>query len=333
VKTVLDSIKPYTNGLRKVGLPPIGILLVILLALAPLALQSELWTRLLVDALMSASLAMAFDFTAGYINITNFGYAAFWGLGAYTSTILVLRIGMTPWLGMLAGAIAAGILGFGVGILTLRLSGIFASCMTWFVALVMMGVCANWTSLTSGNSGLIAPYLLNTDSNLPYFYIILIFTLIIYLGLVLLTKSHVGMAFKAIGQDSQAAAASGINITYYKVLNMTISCAIAGLIGGFYAHFVGILTPDLMSTSHTVESIAISTIGGRGSIWGAFVTALILIPSLEFMNSLMELRMIIYGALLILVMLFYPTGLAGACGSVYGYVKHKLTTSQRPMAG
>jgi len=328
VKTVFGRIKPVTNGLRKAGLPPLGILLLILLALAPVALQDEFWTRLLIGALMSASLAMAFDFTAGYINTMNFGFAAFWGFGAYTSTLLALKMGLSPWLGMIVGAIGAGILGLLVGVLTLRLSGIFASCMTWFVALTMMAICANWTSLTAGNSGLTAPYLLNTDSNTPYFYLILLFTVAIYMGLILIAKSHIGMAFKAIGQDPQAAAASGINITYYKVFNMTVSCAIAGLIGGFYAHFIGILTPDMMNTSHTVESIAISYIGGRGSIWGSFIAALLIIPGLEYMKNLMALRMVLYGALLIMFMLFYPTGLAGICNSVYKLLKRKFFLDQ-----
>jgi branched-chain amino acid transport system permease protein len=323
LKTVSDRITPVSNILRKVGLSPLGLLLLILLALAPVALQNEFWTRLLIAALMSASLAMAFDFTAGYINTMNFGYAAFWGLGAYTSTILALKAGLSPWLGMIVGAVAAGSLGFLVGLLTLRLSGIFASCMTWFVALTMYDICANLTSLTAGNSGLSAPYLLNTDSNIPYFYLIFLFTVAIYLLLVVITKSHIGMAFKAIGQDPQAAAASGINITYYKVFNMTVSCAIAGLIGGFYAHFVGILTPDMMNTSHTVESIAISYIGGRGTIWGSLISAMLIIPGLEYMKNLMSLRMVLYGALMIMFMLFYPTGLAGMCNSFYQFIKRK----------
>jgi len=82
-KTVIARVKPFTDGLRKAGLPPLGVFLLVLLAIAPWALQDEFWTRLLVAALMSATLAMAFDFTAGYINIVNFGYAAFWGFGAY----------------------------------------------------------------------------------------------------------------------------------------------------------------------------------------------------------------------------------------------------------
>lgn len=322
-ESVRDKMERVGIYLKKVGISPLGALLIVIIVVAPLFLQNEFWTRLLISSLMFGALAMGFDFTTGYINIINFGYAAFWGLGAYTSAILAVKMGISPWMGMFAGAITAGILGFAVGILTLRLAGIFASCMAWFVALALMSVTANWIDLTRGNSGLCSPPLIDTTMNLPYFYVILVMTLAIYIMFILITKSHIGLAFKAIGQDPQAAQASGINITKYKVFNMTLSCAVAGLVGGFYAHYIGILTPNVMHTSHTVEYIAISYIGGRGTLWGSLLSALIIIPIMEYLKDLMELRLILYGVLLILVMLYYPTGLAGICKTVYGYFQRK----------
>lgn len=319
----LVNINRITKFLKKVGLSPFGALMLIILAVTPLVLQDEFWTRLLAISLMMGALAMAFDFTAGFININNFGLAAFWGLGGYASGILAVKLGISPWIGMLAGAFAAATLGFLVGILTLRLSGIFASCMTWFVALALMAVATNWVELTEGSSGLCTPYLIDTISNIPYFYLILILTIGIYISLRLVTKSNIGIAFKAIGQDPQAAAASGINITKYKIFNMTLSCALAGFLGGFYAHYIGILTPSVMHTKNTIEALAICYVGGRGSIWGSILSALILVPSMEFMKGMMELRLILYGALLILVMLFYPAGLSGLCNTFYKFMKGK----------
>ncbi|MEL7563438.1 MAG: branched-chain amino acid ABC transporter permease [Dehalobacterium sp.] len=297
--------------LKKYGLTPLGAGLLLILALAPILIQDEFIIRLLVSSLMFGALAMAFDFTSGYINICNFGYAAFWGLGAYTSGILAAELGMSPWLGMIFGAVLAGILGFGLGLLTIRLGGIFASCMTWFVALAMMSIAANWVELTRGNSGMTVKALIDTVENTPYYYVMFIITILVYLILTYITKSKIGMAFRAIGQDLEASASSGINATKYKVLNFTISCTFAGLIGGFYAHYVGVLTPQVMHTSHTVEIMAIAYIGGRGTIWGGLVAALIMIPAMEYMKDLMELRLIMYGALMIIVMIFYPKGLVG----------------------
>jgi len=105
--------------------------------------------------------------------------------------------------------------------------------------------------------------------------------------------------------------ASGINPTKYRVFNFTLACIFAGMLGGFYAHFVGVLTPDVMSTSHTVEVLALSYIGGRGTLWGGLLASFIFIPLFEYLKPLMEFRLIIYGVLLILVMILFPEGLVG----------------------
>lgn len=307
----MEMIAKLRTQLKRIGLTPLGVGLLFIIAIAPIVFDDEFTTRLLTSSLMYGALAMAFDFTTGFINITNFGYAAFWGLGAYTSGLVVIKLGLSPWLGLIAGALVAGVLGLGLGVLTLRLGGIFASCMTWFVALGMMAIAANWVGLTRGNSGLSIPSLFDTTENLPYFFVMFVITIFVYLLVTAITKSHVGLAFRAIGQDLQAAQASGINVTYYKVLNFTVSCALAGLIGGFYAHYVGILTPQVMSTKYTVEMMAIAFIGGRGSIWGGLLAAMILVPTLDQMKGLMEWRQIIYGVLMILVMIYYPAGLSG----------------------
>lgn len=312
------TIETLTARLGATGIRPTGLALLVLLALVPGFLHDEFMIRLLTSAMMFAALAMAFDFTGGYINIVNFGFAAFWGLGAYGSGLLVTQLGWSPWLAMPMGAVAAGILGFGLGLLTIRLGGIFASCMTWFVALAMMSTAGNMVWLTKGHAGMTVPLLFDTVDNWPYFYVALILMLGVYLLLNGIIKSKVGMAFRAIGQDIEAASSSGIDPVRYKVLNFTISCAIAGLIGGFYSHFVGILTPRVMHTSHTVEILAIAYIGGRGTIWGPLVAALIMVPGMEFLKELMEYRLIMYGALMIAVMIYYPKGLVGVWETVCG---------------
>src|SRR5690606_38673981 len=121
-------------------------------------------------------------------------------------------------------------------------------------------------------------------------------------------------AFRAIGQNFEAAEASGINPTFYRVFNFTVQCMFAGWLGGFYAHYFGILTPQIMLTSHTVEVLAIAYIGGRGSLWGGAVVAFPFIFIIESLRSnlsqLPGLHLVIYGLLLIVVMIFYPGGFA-----------------------
>lgn len=311
-RTTHLNLQRFKNITKGVDTNKVIIGLLVILGLVPIFLKNEFIIRLLTACLMYASLSMAFDFTNGYIKITNFGFAAFWGLGAYTSALLVTNLGMSPWLTIILGTLFSGLIGLGLGVLTLRLDGIFAACMTWFVALAMMGVALNWVELTNGSCGFSVPLLFDTNKNLPYFYVMLLITIFVYIVLTKVINSNAGLAFKAIGQNLNAAQSLGINATKYKILNFTLSCALAGLIGGFYAHFVGVLTPSVMETKNTVEIMAISFIGGRGTIWGGIVSAFILIPAMEYFKDYMQYRLIVYGLLMIAVMLYFPAGLAGA---------------------
>lgn len=309
-----ESILQYLK--RMLGATPLGIGLIILLALLPFIppFNREDLLSWMIGATLLAAQAIAFDFTTGYINVVNFGFAAFLGVGAYTSGLLAVELGVSPWIGMFLGVIPAAFLGFITGVLTLRLRGIFAALMSWFVGLSLLGITRNLVELTRGPLGLSTPRFLETAANRPYFYIILAMLIVTYVVLRWITNSHIGLAFKALGQNIDAARASGINPTYYRVFNFTVQCAFAGWLGGFYAHYYGILTPQIMHTSHTVEVLAIAYVGGRGSIWGGAFISFPFVFFIEWLRStfseLPGLHLVVYGLLLILVMIFYPGGVA-----------------------
>jgi branched-chain amino acid transport system permease protein len=308
------------------ALSPLTLLLLAVLGVLPVLVQGEYLLQLLISSLLLGSQAVAFDFTSGFINVVNFGFAAFVGAGAYTSALLVLHLGISPWLGPLGGAAASGTLGFFTGVLTLRLQGIYAAVMTWFVGLTLMSLAASLSGLTRGYRGLNVPLFLDTAARRPYFYIILVVTCLTYVSLWWIGSSRVGLAFRAIGQNLESARASGVNPTKYRVINFTLSCAFAGLLGGFYAHFLGILTPDVMHSRQTVEILALAYIGGRGSLWGGLMAAFIFVPLFEYLKPLMEVRLIIYGLLLILVMIWCPGGLA----EIYTKLKHSFKSPFLP---
>lgn len=295
------------------GMKPLGFACIAGLALLPLFCKEYL-IRWLVVGLFTATQAVAFDFTGGYINIVNFGFAAFVGLGAYTSAILVTKCGVSPWIGMFAGIVPAALLGFFTGILTLRLRGIFAAVMAWFIGLALMGLVTKMVWLTEGPLGLNCPTLLQTSSNLPYFYIALAMLLVTYVALNGVVRSRAGLAFKAIGQSMDAARTSGINPLKYRLMNFTLSCAFAGWIGGFYAHYYGILVPDVMSTAKTVEILVVVYIGGRGTLWGGIAASILFVCAMEMVRSIFSnypgLNLILYGLFLVLSMLYYPGGIA-----------------------
>lgn len=316
--------RPAPSILRSLRLSSVlPVLALLLLGLAPVFIKDEYINHLLVVGLFFGAQAMVSDFTIGFINISNFGFAAFLGLGAYTSALMVTHLGINPLIGMVAGMFLSGLLGFFTGILTMRLRGLYVSIMAWFMALALQALALVLVDLTRGSRGLFVPPLIESESVLPYFYLLLVITILIYTVIRIIISSKVGLAFRAIGQDVEFARASGVNPTAYKMIAFTLSCAFAGLLGGFYAHFIGILTPDIMGTQHTVEIIALNTIGGRGSIWGPLLAAFLVIPPFEYLKSLMEVRLIIYGLLLVLVMVFYPTGLAGILSILTTYLKKR----------
>lgn len=311
-----QSVNPFDKLLDMLCFTPLGFVCLLVLLVLPLIppFNQEYLIRWLISAAFIAALAVAFDFTAGLINIVNFGYCAIMGLGGYTSAILAERIGLTPWLGMLAGGVTSAILGLVIGMITLRLRGIFAACLAWFFGLALMGLATKMVWLTRGPLGMRVDRLFDTASNVPYYYLLLIMMTVIYIVCKWVTRTRMGVAFKAIGQNMEAARTSGINPVFYRVSNFVLSCALAGVLGGFYAHFYGILTPDMMHTSKTVEVLAVAYIGGRGSLWGGAAIAFPFIIAMELIRSSLSnlpgLNLLLYGLLLILVMIYYPGGFA-----------------------
>jgi len=329
-----DNYTYKRNGIQKflgtVSFTPLGVICLVVLLILPLVppFNKEYVIRWLTSAVFIGACAVAFDFTNGYINIVNFGFNAFIGLGAYTSALVSIHFNISPWFGMLFGALATAILGFVVGLMTLRLRGLFAACLTWFVGLALMGLATKWVNVTRGQLGLNCPGLLESTSNLPYYYVIAIMMIISLIITRYITRSYIGLAFKGIGQNMEAARTSGINPVKYRLINFTISCAFAGWLGGFYAFYYKILTPELLHTSKTIEVLVISYIGGRGSLWGGVFAALPFVFAMEFIRSSLAnipgLNLMFYAVFLVLVMIYYPGGFSQLYDKLVSISKSKI---------
>ncbi|SDP60524.1 branched-chain amino acid ABC transporter permease [Desulforhopalus singaporensis] len=327
-----QTLNPFDKLLDLTCFTPLGLLSLLVLAILPMVppFNQEYLIRWLISAAFIASMAIAFDFTAGLINIVNFGYCAIMGLGAYTSAILVERLGLSPWLGMLAGGLAAAGMGLMIGMITLRLRGIFAACLAWFFGLALMGLATKLVWLTRGPMGMRVDRLFDTPSNVPFYYLLLAMMVIIYITCKWVTRTHMGVAFMAIGQNMEAARTSGIDPVFYRVSNFVLSCAIGGVLGGFYAHYYGILTPDIMHTSKTVEVLAVAYIGGRGSLWGGAAIAFPFIFAMELIRSSLSdlpgINLVLYGLLLIMVMIYYPGGFAQFFNTYFRQTGNKMAS-------
>ena len=281
-------------------------------AIVPLFIQNQFVIHILIIGLLYGSFAMAFGL-AGIAGIFNGGIAAFIGIGAYASALFVINLGVSPFIGLLIGGAFGGLLGLFAGVITLRFFGLFLAMFTIFLSEALKYTFANLVWLTRGYLGLSVPPLIPIiRSRLPYFYIILAALLIIYYGLNKLVESKHGLAIRSMRENMEVSEVLGIDTVKLRVYIMTLSCAVAGFFGGIYAHYIRILTPDIMGFYFNILILAMAVVGGRATLWGGFIGAYIIILIQEVMRPFLGVwRFVLYGVLLIAVMVFAPDGVTG----------------------
>jgi branched-chain amino acid transport system permease protein len=291
-----------------------------LLILVPPLADHPYITTIFISALMFGIFGAIYDLMIGYAGLANFGYAGFIAAGAYGSALASFHYGISPWFGLLIGGLCGGLMGLFTGLITLRLRGLYLGLTTWFVAEALRFTIANTPEYTRGVLGLaVAPFpdLLGIDfargQLLHYYYLLVLLGAIILLTMHVLVRSRIGLAFKAIREDQLATESLGLNTTKYKLINFTIACCFTGVIGSFYAHYLGILspTPEEFGVPRTVEVLTIAYVGGRGTLWGSLFAGFLLIGFQEYFRELEAWRLVMFGVLLIVVMIFAPKGLAG----------------------
>ncbi len=317
MKGIGQSIPRLLTG-RKIAL-----LSIIFLVVFPIITADPYILHLVILSLMFAVLSLSWNFICGYAGIFTFGHQGFFGIGAYLSALLAMKAGISPWLGLLIGGIVPACLSFLIGLPCLRLRA------APYIALTTLGfseiariTCMNLVDLTRGELGLwgIPPLpdlhigslaiSFSGVSRIPYYYVMLIIFLATAIVLYQQIHSPTGLALKAIRESQDAAESLGVPITRYKLLAFIISSFFAGLVGAFYAHYIVILTPtSIFSVGIMVEIVAITLIGGLGTFSGPVIGAFILTIGLEYLRAFGEYRFMIYGALLVIIILFMPKGL------------------------
>jgi branched-chain amino acid transport system permease protein len=297
----------------------VAVLVGLLILIPPLADHPYI-TTIFISALMFGIFGAIYDLMIGYAGLTNFGYAGFIAAGAYGSALASFHYGISPWFGLLIGGSCGALMGFLTGLITLRLRGLYLGLTTWFVAEALRFTIANTPDYTRGVLGLaVAPFpdILGIDFSrgqlLSYYYLLVVLGAVILIAMHLLVRSKIGLAFKAIREDQLATESLGLNTTRYKLINFTVACFFTGVIGSFYAHYLGILspTPEEFGVPRTVEILTIAYVGGRGTLWGSLFAAFLVVGFQEYFRELEAWRLVMFGALLIVVMIFAPKGLAG----------------------
>jgi branched-chain amino acid transport system permease protein len=266
----------------------------VLVAAAPWLLTSGYWRGILV--------------LCGQLNL---GQSAFFGIGAYVSTILIKSYGWNFWLAALAAVGAAGLVGVVLAAFAVRLRGHYLAIASLGFAVITYQVLINWESVTQGVRGIygILPPVPNT---VALFYLVAGIAAAVYLLLDNLVRSPVGDTLRAIREDEVSAAALGINAAVWKAFAFGVGAAIAGLAGVFYPGFVGTLVPDAFGIIESFTMMAMVIVGGMGTMIGPVIGAVVLTFLPELLRGFGELRLMIYGVALTLVVLFMPGGIVQA---------------------
>jgi len=316
------------------------IVLVVGVFTLPLWMSSPAYLQIVILLFWYAYITTSWNMVGGWAGVLPLGHSAYIGIGAYTSTVLAIHYGLSPWIGMLAGGIIASIVGIIIGIPTLKMRGAYFALSTMAFGEGVRVFVENTDKLgpfvLNGPRGICIPLhesFINFQfmSKVPYYYIILIMLCIALFVTWYMSRIRIGYYLNAGGEEPEAAQSLGVNVARYKVIAMGISCFMTALAGTFYAQLMLYFYPKaILGLDLSFEIAFISLIGGRGTLAGPVIGALLLRPVTDFSriyfsSMLPGLHLVIYGIVLILVMLYQPRGLQAPLSRFYDWLLNKIT--------
>ena len=283
----------------------------IILAIFPPLVLSPYWLHVMIISLFYVMMASSWNLLAGFTGQVSFAHAAFSGVGAYVSGMLAVFLGLSPWMGILLGAGAGALLGFGLGFLCIRMGGIYLSLTTLGFSEILRIIITNEEKWTRGTMGLQTPGLFAQYSKADTYYLFLIVTVLILFFIYRFIHSEWGVTFRAVLNDEVAASASGINTIQVRVLAFALTSAMAGLAGGLYGHYLMLITPDIPSLGQMFLVLAMAVIGGMGSFAGPIIGSFVLEILSEYIRVYGEYHVLLFGLVALAVARFAPEGMMG----------------------
>ena len=283
----------------------------------------EYFLHILVIVGIYSILAMSLDVIVGYTGIPALGHAAFSLIGAYTSSLLALNLGVSPWFGLIAGGILASLAGIIVTYPALKLRGDYLALATFGFGIIAYSVAKNWVSFTRGPMGLpgipgFSFFGYELKEVWQYLILVLIIAAITYFLLSLLVGRPFGRALKSIREDEIAASALGKDTPFFKLRIFMTGGFFAGIAGALYAHYITFIDPSSFTVMESITILLMVIFGGIGSLKGAVIGAflLIVIPeSLRFIglpsSIAAPVRQMLYGLILVVLMIYRPQGIIG----------------------
>ncbi len=282
--------------------------------------------RLLNVSVISAIAVIGFNFAFGLAGLISLGSAAFVGFGAYTLAILTTSGGWSPWLAMLAAILVTTLFAALIGTPLLRLKGHYLALATLGLNVSFTIVATNWISLTGGTNGIsnipglsLAGFAF--DDERRFLWLALFFLALCAAIAIALQHSRHGRAMMAVRDDETAARMIGIDVTRVKIAALCLSAAFAGLAGVLFATHMRFVAPEDFNYAHSIVYLAMLIVGGEGSVAGAIIGAVLLTFLPEWLRFLGDAYLAFFGLMLLLILIFLPTGLVGLVGRVQNLAK------------
>jgi branched-chain amino acid transport system permease protein len=296
-----------------------GIILLLLVAVVfPLITQNQYYKQVMTLAFIWAIAVYGLNIIAGFTGQLSLAHAGFFAIGAYSVGLLTVKAGLNFWLALLAACIITSFIGLLIGLVALRTKEHFFAIYTLCVGYIIYLVIYKWDSLTEGVRGLIgipAPSAigpLTFDSLQSQYYLVLGFLVLTIFIVRRIVHSLSGRTFIAIRNSEELAQTIGISTMTNKLLAFVLSTFFAGLAGGLYASFLRFIGPDISYITMTFDMLIYLLVGGIGTLAGPLVGTLLIIWISQALQFLQDYRMLIFGPVLVLLIVFYPRGLVGA---------------------
>ena len=271
-----------------------------------------------------AMCGVAWNVMGGYAGMFSFGQASFFGIGAYTSSFLLLTFRVSPWIGLVAGGIISSLLAAAIGYPCSKLRGHYFAIASIAFAEIVRIVFTNW-QMVGAAEGLTIPMLKESlahfmfhSSKLPYYYIILAFLLLAVAVCRWVSTSKMGYYFRAIKESHEIAQVLGVDVVRYRLYAIMISAFLTSMAGTFYAQYILYIDPDsVMILPISVQIVLVAMLGGASTVLGPVVGAAVLVPLSEYGRAWLGYKgtgmdLIIYGTLITLISMYQPNGVWGA---------------------
>jgi branched-chain amino acid transport system permease protein len=306
-----------------------AVAVVALLMMAPPFLTSnQFLLHLAITVLLWTLLGVSWNLLGGFAGQVSFGHATFFGVGAYVTMILYLRLGLAPWYGMALGGAAAVLVSLPIGLICFRLRGPYFSLSTLAVAEIVRLIALNWDALTNGPVGLLITALppvrlggrvLDWESKAPFYFIIAALAALAMLATWRLSRARLGAYLLAIREDEDAAESVGIDTVRAKVLTLALSAFFTGLAGGFYGLYFRYVDPDaVFPIALSVEMVFIAVVGGLATVIGPVIGAVFLTTLGELFRERFQVgHLIFYGLFMMLAIRYLPEGIWGGVRRVW----------------